>query len=831
MRVGLLLVLTYIVTAYDVEHIKKLIDSPIDDIQWLDSKIIFVKTEKGNVYRSKDGGKSWQNQMSKFSGRSKSQVSIAAIDISKINKDYIYFRGTREGNWFTTDRGKTYEYSPKNIHDVRLHPINATRIMGSTMSAGCGSGKQRKSEAHGYCYKVLWVSHDFGKIWKHCTDYVVQFDWSPKVNDYLGFKSDDLIYASVQSVKTGNQKFGYWDKNIHFVESFDWFNQTTVLVQHGNRFLFGEGNYLFVAAVNPTDENEVTLEVSRDNSTMKVFIPASLPVDLSQHSYTVLDTSEGSVFLHVNHRPFSENAKTGHVYVSDASGTRYSLSLPYNHRNSDGKCDFEKMESLEGVYMANFVDVEDTLDDEVEDEEGMVNVKETKNKKKSSDVLKTKTVITFDKGGEWSYLPAPRVDSLDKPIKCDGECHLHLHGITDLYGPFYSSSNSVGIVMSTGTVGRYLRSNSQVNTYISRDAGLTWTEVAKGSHIYEFGDHGGLLVMANDDVPTDSILYSWNEGVTWTSVKVSDKKFQIENIIIEPSSTAQEFIVYGWQEESGVIIYVDFSDLHQQNCQGHDSPDTSASDYETWTPSDGRLGGKCLMGHTVSYIRRKAEKQCFNPELFERPTFVENCACSRHDFECDYGYEPEDVVEPTNSKCIEMELEPKHADPFILRAGAVCVGSHRTTKGYRRVPGDTCTGGAEWDAIELPCPSAWIKASHSGKLVLIILVLVVVSLGVATAASKFNLLDGFAEKFRQKFSQAKYKIIGGKYPDSMAEDDAFYLDDRDFDQSAHLINDDLVDEETEMGKSNFGPLPQRKAKSSSVPTLAPPPGSDGFNDL
>lgn len=47
----------------------------------------------------------------------------------------------------------------------------------------------------------------------------------------------------------GNQKFGMWDKNIHFYQSFDYFKTSTVLVPHGNRFLFGDHSYLFVAAV------------------------------------------------------------------------------------------------------------------------------------------------------------------------------------------------------------------------------------------------------------------------------------------------------------------------------------------------------------------------------------------------------------------------------------------------------------------------------------------------------------------------------------------------------------------------------------------------------
>jgi hypothetical protein len=37
--------------------------------------------------------------------------------------------------------------------------------------------------------------------------------------------------------------------------------------------------------------------------------------------------------------------------------------------------------------------------------------------------------------------------------------------------------------------------NGEVNTYVSPDAGRTWREVAKGAHIYEFGDYGGIIVM------------------------------------------------------------------------------------------------------------------------------------------------------------------------------------------------------------------------------------------------------------------------------------------------------------------------------------------------
>lgn len=54
-----------------------------------------------------------------------------------------------------------------------------------------------------------------------------------------------------------------------------------------------------------------------------------------------------------------------------------------------------------------------------------------------------------------------------------------------------------------------------MNTYMSRDGGMTWSEIRKGSHIYEIGDHGALLVMATNLEPTTEIVYSFNEGKTW----------------------------------------------------------------------------------------------------------------------------------------------------------------------------------------------------------------------------------------------------------------------------------------------------------------------------
>lgn len=59
-------------------------------------------------------------------------------------------------------------------------------------------------------------------------------------------------------------------------------------------------------------------------------------------------------------------------------------------------------------------------------------------------------------------------------------CSLHLNGGSSKmnFGPLYSNDNSVGLVIATGNVGKYLANRvDQVNTYLSRDSGLTWFEV------------------------------------------------------------------------------------------------------------------------------------------------------------------------------------------------------------------------------------------------------------------------------------------------------------------------------------------------------------------
>lgn len=126
---------------------------------------------------------------------------------------------------------------------------------------------------------------------------------------------------------------------------------------------------------------------------------------------------------------------------------------------------------------------------------------------------------------------------------------------------------------------------------------MSWRMVKRGSWIYEIGDHGAILVMAPNDVATTVIVYSWDEGETWTTMKIADEPIEVSNIIIEPNSISQQFVVYGTyratdeegnvdaeKQQKGVVIHLDFAALHEPQCKKPDSPEDSDSDYEIWHP-------------------------------------------------------------------------------------------------------------------------------------------------------------------------------------------------------------------------------------------------------
>jgi hypothetical protein len=123
--------------------------------------------------------------------------------------------------------------------------------------------------------------------------------------------------------------------------------------------------------------------------------------------------------------------------------------------------------------------------------------------------------------------------------------------------------------MAVGNVGEKLAPYAESDTFLSRDGGFAWEEVHKGTHLWEFGDSGSILVMANDEEPTDHVLFSINEGLDWQEYKFTDQKIWVSHIVTAPSYISRRFNLMGYDPSwsSSVIVHIDFSKLTLEQCK------------------------------------------------------------------------------------------------------------------------------------------------------------------------------------------------------------------------------------------------------------------------
>jgi len=127
------------------------------------------------------------------------------------------------------------------------------------------------------------------------------------------------------------------------------------------------------------------------------------------------------------------------------------------------------------------------------------------------------------------------------------KCALHIHGYTEQTDPraMYSSPSIVGVLVAIGNVGETLAPYTENDPFLSRDADFTRQEVHKDARLWEFGDSGSILVLANDEEPTDHILFSMDEGLTWRQYKFTEKKMRVRSIVTVPSDKSRRFILFG----------------------------------------------------------------------------------------------------------------------------------------------------------------------------------------------------------------------------------------------------------------------------------------------
>lgn len=204
-------------------------DSHIEDIQWCgsDHRTILLKTRRGRLYRSKDGGRTWVEitDLLKTSETPTSTASPAsavvtdapavAVDsvmVSPVDKNVVVVVGTKSNHFVSEDSAATFrriKYKD-TIHNLHFHPTNRSFALASTWSPACYSKtptqKGQKQQASGECTHKLFITKDLGRSFSQVADYVVQFAWGdPKAN------TQDSIFFTQHRARAGDQpRYGGW---------------------------------------------------------------------------------------------------------------------------------------------------------------------------------------------------------------------------------------------------------------------------------------------------------------------------------------------------------------------------------------------------------------------------------------------------------------------------------------------------------------------------------------------------------------------------------------------------------------------------------------------
>ncbi|ODQ63277.1 vacuolar protein sorting/targeting protein 10 [Nadsonia fulvescens var. elongata DSM 6958] len=626
---------------------------------------IIMRTLDNEVFISHNQGKDWKRVIEDY--------EILSIVVNPYFPDQVYFVTTGNEVIFSADRVRSYVKFivpvPINSMGINALSFHMTKPNWLIWTGEIGCNNPFSPE----CKSIAFYSTNQGKTWAELQSDILQCTWIGG----LKFKTDDsLIYCQ----KKNDQ--GIYD----LISSTNYFKKSEKLLEDVLGFA-NSHEFVFAARKDPDDRKSLKAFVSVDG---KKFVQADFPVDVSvdhQQAYTLLDSSTHSIFLHItsNNRPGTE---FGTILKSNSNGTSYVTSVDNVNRNEQGYVDFEKIQGLEGIAIINTVENPES------------------SRKGSKKVLKTK--ITYNDGGEWSYLVPPQFDSEGKKYECSGDlkgCSLNIHGYTERadYRDTFSSQSAIGMMIGVGNVGESLTSIHDGNTFLTRDGGITWKEIRKGYYMWEYGDQGSILVIVNGKDNTNTLYYSLDEGDSWAEYKFSEELIKVEDLATVPSDSSRKFIIFGRpplnKGEKSVIIQIDFSKLTERQCYLNPN-DEDNDDFELWSPRHPFQEGNCLFGHEITYHRKIPGRDCYigNLDLTPHAT-VSNCACTRQDYECDFNYFRAD-----DGSCqLVNGLSPP--DNSLICSEMPGTIEYWVPTGYRRVPLSTCEGGNELDKIEShPCP-------------------------------------------------------------------------------------------------------------------------------
>ncbi|KAI8342310.1 hypothetical protein BC941DRAFT_138054 [Chlamydoabsidia padenii] len=616
-------------------------------IYFANSPKVLMRLRNGQLWYSSEHGMEWK-QVLQHQGR------IHMFIMHEFNNQRAY-AVSDNGLFATEDQGDTWDAiaipGPVSLHVSQQLDFHHEEHNWLLLIADDPTSHQ--SEAY--------VSLDHGRHWDafglHVDKCIFGRDSKFNIRKETVYCS---LYASPQS------------KQLQLIRTVDWGNSKEILFDNVVEYFVIE-DFMAVAA-SKKGELDVYVSINGDTFSEAQFPPGQY---IDRNTFTVLQSTTHSIIMNI-FKSVTQGKAHGALYKSNDNGTFYHVSLDNTNGNSLGYVDFEKMQGIDGIILANQVLNADDLVGGARDVAKQV-----------------RTMISWDDGGHWQPLSPP--NKFDCSSK---DCTLNLHSRTDIHGPgaIFTAGGVPGLAMGVGNVGSSLLPYEQSDTFLTRDAGHSWVRIQEGEHLYEFGDQGSILVLINDEGPTNELLYSWDQGDTWHGYTFADEPIRVTTLTTDPLSSTLKFVIMGHQREamrSPVIIVVDFAGTDVEQCNLDENNDEK-SDFEKWIAKDDDGDDACLLGKKTAYWRRKRDHICKVGNRFKAPEVIqENCQCRDIDYECDFGF--------WRNEKGECEYLNRHPDrPSICKPG----DKFRGRSGYKKNSKSTCDGGVnlegekDWDCGE-----------------------------------------------------------------------------------------------------------------------------------
>ncbi|CDR41164.1 CYFA0S06e02960g1_1 [Cyberlindnera fabianii] len=444
------------------------------------------------------------------------------------------------------------------------------------------------------------------------------------------------------------------------------------LITNVQKLGYGSHNLIAVGA-HLVDDKSTFVYVSYDGYQWD---RVEFPEGKLSDDYTVVEGTAHSLFVDVK---YAGTDKVGELFFSGGvNSSFFTQSLQYTHRDGNGNVDYELVDNIDGVVLANTVEnAPDVIAENV------------------APVIKSK--ISFNQGASWTGLRA------------DGS-NLHLHSLVQRAINFdgapgkYFSSPVPGILLGVGNTGDSLKSYEEGDTYISTDAGLTWSKTLNGPHLFEFGDQGSIIVAIEDNADTNVIKYTINMGQSWQQVSLGST-VRAKYITTTPDSTTFRFLLVATTGGRYTTYALDFNGLYPRKCGDNDFEDFYVKDAQSNEPM-------CILGHKQKFKRRIRSADCRVDKQYKEAVAVEDsCPCTKSDFVCSLNFKK-------NSDGTCVPLLNSLTDAFAR--DAMCINNSPTyvvPAAYIKQPGNVCSttqGVSLAGDVEKKCPNYETEKGSSG---------------------------------------------------------------------------------------------------------------------